>query len=84
MFMTNSKERSLALVTGASSGIDYELARLFAADGSYLMITATNIAGLERTAEALRAAGVSAEIVTADLINYQGTEVVYAAIQATR
>lgn len=58
----------LALVTGASSGIGYELARLFAADGYDLILTATgHNNGLERTAEAVRAAGVKAFIMKADL-----------------
>ncbi len=47
--MTQTNERPLALVTGASSGIGYELARLFAADGYDLVITATNGELLERT-----------------------------------
>lgn len=81
--MTNLNERPLALVTGASSGIGYELARLFAADGYDLIITATNGELLERTAEAVRAAEVSAEVVVADLTEFDGVESLYAAITAT-
>lgn len=80
---TAATGRPLALVTGASSGIGYELAKLFAADGYDLVITATQRAGLERTAAALRAAGAEATIVEADLTAYDGVETVYAAVRAT-
>jgi len=80
--MTQPNERPLALVTGASSGIGYELARLFAADGYDLVITATNRELLERTAEAVRATGAGAEIVVADLTTFDGVESLYAAITA--
>jgi len=81
--MTQPNERPLALVTGASSGIGYELARLFAADGYDLVLTATNRELLERTAEAVRATGASAEIVVADLTKFDGVESLYAAIGAS-
>nr|WP_314539037.1 SDR family NAD(P)-dependent oxidoreductase [uncultured Massilia sp.] len=75
--------RPLALVTGASSGIGYELAKLFAADGHDVVITATQRAGLERTAAELRAAGAEAIVVEADLTDFAGVEALYAAVQAT-
>jgi len=81
--MKNLNERPLALVTGASSGIGYELARLFAADGYDLIITATGEEGLARTAEAVRATGVHVQIVPADLTRSDGVESLYAAIRAT-
>lgn len=80
--MTTPNERPLALVTGASSGIGYELARLFAADGYDLIITATTVEGLERTAEAVRATGADAQLVAADLTRFDGVETLYAAVQA--
>jgi uncharacterized protein len=73
--MTTDMNRPLALVTGASSGIGYELARLFAADGYDVIITATGTNGdLERTADAVRATGAQATIVTADLTEFDGVE----------
>lgn len=80
--MTTASDRPLALVTGASSGIGYELARLFAADGHDVIIAATGQNGdLERTADAVRATGVDAIIVKADLTEYDGVEVVAEAVR---
>lgn len=78
----SDSNRPLALVTGASSGIGYELARLFAADGHDVIITATGTNGdLNRTADAVRAAGVDAIVVTADLTEYGGVEKLATAIE---
>lgn len=77
--------RPLALVTGASSGIGYELARLFAADGYDLIITATGENdGLERTADAVRATGANAIIVKADLTESEGVERVVEAVRSAK
>ncbi|SFI11724.1 SDR family NAD(P)-dependent oxidoreductase [Bradyrhizobium sp. Gha] len=82
--MTNPDIRPLALVTGASSGIGYELARLFAADGHDVIITATGTNGdLNRTADAVRATGVEAIIVEADLTDYAGVEKLADAVKQT-
>lgn len=81
--MQNASQRPLALVTGASSGIGRELARLFAADGYDLVVTATQRPGLEETAAELRTAGADVVIVEADLTQYDGVEQLYAAVKAT-
>lgn len=82
--MTNPEIRPLSLVTGASSGIGYELARLFAADGHDVIITATGTNGdLERTADAIRATGVEAIVVTADLTEFDGVEKLAKAVEDT-
>lgn len=79
---TPNSDRPLALVTGASSGIGYELARLFAADGHDVVITATGTNGdLNRTADAVRATGMEAFIVEADLTDYDGVETLANAIR---
>jgi short-subunit dehydrogenase len=79
--MTAQTSRPLALVTGASSGIGYELARLFAADGHDVIITATGQNdGLARTADAIRATGVDAINIEADLATYDGVEALVTAI----
>jgi hypothetical protein len=56
-----------ALVTGASSGIGAELARLLAAEGVNLVLTARRRDALERVAAECGAKGVKVDIVTADL-----------------
>lgn len=79
---TPATARPLALVTGASSGIGYELARLFAGDGYDVIVTATGTNGdLERTADAVRSTGAEAIIVKADLTEYDGVEALAAAIE---
>jgi short-subunit dehydrogenase len=56
------------LITGASSGIGREMARLFAADGAELVLVARSLDRLVKLAEELTAEyGVKAEIVPADL-----------------
>jgi uncharacterized protein len=56
------------LVTGASSGIGWELAKCFAADGSRLVLTARNTEALQSLADELRRTHkVEALVLTADL-----------------
>jgi len=77
-----SSSRPLALVTGASSGIGFELARLFAENGFDLVVNAEN-AGLHRAAEELRGGGASVQAVQADLTRYEEVERLYAAATAS-
>ncbi len=67
--MTESNSRrSTALVTGASSGIGYELACLLAAEGYDLVLVARQKHVLEKLGEALqRAHGIRAHVIAADL-----------------
>jgi short-subunit dehydrogenase len=81
MISMTKTSRPFAVVTGASSGIGYELARQFADHGFDLLIAAQQ----ERIADAeqsLRAFGVSVESVRADLATYEGVEQLYARIQS--
>ena len=80
---TTTTDRPLALITGASSGIGYELARQFAADGYDLFLTATEQSSLERSANEVSASGARVEIFSADLTDYDGVERLYAALRAT-
>lgn len=62
--------RPLAVVTGASTGIGYELARLFAEDGFDLVVAAdTPLAEARQTFEAL---GARVEMLQADLSTEEG------------
>jgi short-subunit dehydrogenase len=72
----------LAVVTGASSGIGFELARQFAGHGFDLLITAEDDR-IDEAAQQLRSTGVDVEAVQVDLRTYEGVEYLYAAITAT-
>ena len=84
---TNEKDRKFAVVTGASSGIGLELARVFAENGFDLLMTSGSNR-IERAADGLRDSGagdsgVEVTEVEADLATYDGVEKLWAAIQAT-
>lgn len=70
-------ERKLAIVTGASSGIGREIARLAASDGYDLIVAADE--PLVDTAAGLLAQGVDVKTVEADLADWPGVERVLAA-----
>lgn len=65
--MTSPRVRPLALVTGASSGIGFELARQFALNGFDLVINAEDHERLEEAALRLRVDGADVRTVQADL-----------------
>lgn len=72
-----------AVVTGASSGIGFELAKQFAQHGYDLLIAAEDAAVEQAAADLRRDGGTSVVAVRADLATYQGVEQVYAAILET-
>ncbi len=65
--------RPLAVVTGASSGIGYELAKL-AAENGYDLIIAADEASIVEARQALSAHGVTVEAVHADLSDTDGVD----------
>ncbi|MGP8022342.1 MAG: SDR family NAD(P)-dependent oxidoreductase, partial [Limisphaerales bacterium] len=70
------------LVTGASSGIGWELAKCFAADGSRLVLTARNTETLQSLADELhRTHKVEASVLTADLALRETPERVFRELQ---
>ncbi|HEX7688822.1 MAG TPA: SDR family NAD(P)-dependent oxidoreductase [Burkholderiaceae bacterium] len=71
--------RPLAVVTGASSGIGLELARLAAREGHDLVVAADGDA-IHRAAEELRSGGADVQVVQADLATRAGCEQVLAAL----
>lgn len=72
--------RPLAVVTGASSGIGLELAKLFAANDYDVMVAAEDD-DIRAVAEGISASGVSALAVQADLATEAGVAELYRAIQ---
>jgi short-subunit dehydrogenase len=77
----NADHMTFAVVTGASSGIGYELARQFATNGFDLLMVAED-EGIEEAATVLRRDGErQVTAVRADLATYEGVEKAYAAIR---
>jgi short-subunit dehydrogenase len=74
--------RSFAVVTGASSGIGYELAKQFAQHGFDLLVVAEDD-GIETAAEAIGALGTSVRSEKIDLAKYEGVEKLYATIKVS-
>jgi len=79
--MPDTSTKPLAVVTGASSGIGYELAKQFAEHG-YDLVVAAGGPEIREAAQAFTALGVNAMPVQADLATYDGVETLYAAIKA--
>jgi short-subunit dehydrogenase len=79
--MTIPTGNPFAVITGASSGIGYELARQFAENGYDLLLAAED-ADIERAADDLRRDGKNdVRAVRVDLATYEGVEELYAAIR---
>jgi short-subunit dehydrogenase len=74
-------QRKLAVVTGASSGIGFELAKLAASDG-YDLIIASDETDIEDAAKSLRTSGGQVATVVADLSGEEGVEKLTDAISA--
>jgi short-subunit dehydrogenase len=73
-----NQARPVAMVTGASSGIGYELARCCAQNGFDLIVAADEDA-IVSAAENFRKLGVEVEAVKADLATQEGVDSLYAA-----
>lgn len=68
---------SFAIVTGASSGIGYELAKLCAKDGFDLLIAADQ-PEIQQAAEDFRSLGVNVDAIQVDLATQDGVDQLYA------
>ncbi len=76
--MSNSTDRPLAVVTGASSGIGYELAKLCAENGYDLVVAADT--PLAESVGAFRDLGAEVTAVETDLATVEGVDELYEAI----
>ncbi|MBR0645396.1 SDR family NAD(P)-dependent oxidoreductase [Plastoroseomonas hellenica] len=79
----SDRPASLAIVTGASSGIGFELAKRCAENGFDLLIAADE-PEIHAAADELRTLGVKVEAVEADLASMEGVEELYAATRKRR
>ncbi len=61
---------AVAVVTGASRGIGYAVAKALAAEGAHVVAVARTVGGLEELDDEIRAGGGSATLVPADLKDY--------------
>ena len=73
--------RRLAVITGAASGVGFELAKQFAKDGFNLLVTSRS-PGIVDAADCFRRYGHQVEYLQADLGSYAGTEKLYRKIKA--
>jgi short-subunit dehydrogenase len=82
--MSQPTLRPLAVITGASSGIGYELARKFADNGYDLAIVAENQDKLQAAAASLSAleSQPDLEVIGADLATADGVRLLYRALKA--
>jgi short-subunit dehydrogenase len=77
--MTKNKGK-LAIVTGASTGIGYELAKFCAEDGFDLLIAADE-PEIQDAAEDFKKLSVNVEAIEADLATTEGVDALYSAIE---
>lgn len=80
--MTHPDGSQVALVTGASSGIGLELARICCAEGMRVVIAA-NEPDIETVANQLRLTGAEVRAVNADLSTRAGVDDLYASVMRT-
>lgn len=78
--MNDSTVKPLAVVTGASAGIGYELAKLCAENGFDLVVAADQ-SKINEAAQDFRGMGAGVEAVEADLATIEGNDKLYAAIK---
>ncbi|MBN9075011.1 MAG: oxidoreductase [Rhizobiales bacterium 65-79] len=64
----------IALITGASRGIGYQLAKQIAAAGAHVIAVARTVGGLEELDDEIRAAGGEATLVPLDLADMAGID----------
>jgi uncharacterized protein len=70
--------KPFAIITGASTGIGYELAKLCAQKG-YDLLVAADDPDINSAAETFRALGATVSVVETDLATLEGVDAVYAA-----
>ena len=72
--MTKQLQDRVALVTGASRGIGYQIAKGLAAEGAHVIAVARTVGGLEELDDEIKALGGSATLVPLDLTDMGGID----------
>ncbi|MEX6505042.1 SDR family NAD(P)-dependent oxidoreductase [Jiella sp. M17.18] len=72
--MTQRLKDKIALVTGASRGIGYQIAKQLAAEGAHVIALARTVGGLEELDDEIKSAGGSATLVPLDLTDGSGID----------
>ena len=80
--MAGTTTKPFAVVTGASSGIGFELAKQFAQNGFDVLVTAEDN-GLQSASKDIEALGANVHVVQADLAKHDGIHQLQSAIQAS-
>ena len=75
------QKNSYVLISGATSGIGLELARLYAEDGYNLILVARNLADLEKTKKELQKNIIDVKIYSYDLAKIENTYALYERIK---
>lgn len=65
--MKNRNDKNYVLITGASSGIGYEISKLYAVDGYNLVLVARNIDKLEKAKNELSKYNIKVKILSLDI-----------------
>ena len=82
-FMAEETNGRYALVTGASSGIGYELAKLFAADGYNIIAVSRTESDLQRVATEISGSyGVKVEVMPKDLFGEKAATELYEEVKS--
>lgn len=77
MIMTNQKSTSYALVTGATSGIGYELAKLAAKDGYNLVLVARDQQELDKVKTEFQNQNINVITIAKNLFEINAASEVY-------
>ncbi len=78
--MTQEFEGRVAVVTGASRGIGYQLAKALGARGAHVIAVARTVGGLEDLDDEIKAAGGQATLVPVDITDFDALDRLGAAI----
>lgn len=79
--MPISTNKQFAVVTGASSGIGFELAKQFAQNGFDVLVTSAG-GGIQAAAREVESLGANVQVVQADLAKHEGVHQLQSAIKA--